>query len=138
MKTDLFLVLLLLASIIISLITEAAKKMMSNFASNGLAAIVSVIVGGALGVGYCYTAKLTFGLLSIAIVLALVVGSWLVAMLGYDKIKQAILQRKGPEFPIEAFAETKKLIDNASDQVPQIDIVPDNIPTYPPSSIKKE
>jgi len=97
MKTDLFLILLLLSSILISLITEAVKKMISNFASNGVAAITSLFVGGGIGITYCYLDKRSFDFVSVAIVVAIIIGSWLCAMLGYDKIKQAILQFKLPD-----------------------------------------
>ena len=97
MKLEMFLMALLICSTLTSLIVEALKKMTGNenHAYNVMAAIVSVIVAGAVSAAYLVMTGTHPDAKIWVIIIALVIGSWLCAMLGYDKIKQAILQIRG-------------------------------------------
>ena len=142
MTISLFLFMLLIASILTSLVTEATKKMVEDFATNGIAAASSIIIGCGIGIGYHIgiTPNMETSE-SILLVIALIIGSWLCAMLGYDKIKQTILQFKYPTGtdPITTFINAKKSAEEekVKQGVGKVKIVPDSIPTYPPSSPKK-
>ncbi len=98
MTIEIFLLGLLIASTLSGLATEAVKKLLDehekNYYSNTLAGIVSAVVSVLLGGGYViYTATPVTAQAVIAIV-ALVLMSWLCAMVGYDKVMQAIEQFK--------------------------------------------
>lgn len=62
---------------------------------NLLAGAVSVVVGLMVGVGYILLNHIAFTFASLASVFVLILFSWLVAMLGYDKVMQTIGQIKG-------------------------------------------
>ncbi len=91
-----FLILLLVSSTMTGLITEAVKKVLDEaektYHANMLAGIIAVVVSAALSVGYTIIAGLAWSSQLIVILVALVVLSWLCAMLGYDKVVQAISQ----------------------------------------------
>lgn len=93
-----FLVGLLIASTLTTLATEAVKKIMEehgkSYFSNTIAAVVSLILS--LGVSVCYILMndLGFTVQNIVASVALVFMSWLCAMVGYDKVIQAITQFK--------------------------------------------
>jgi hypothetical protein len=96
MTMQVFLMLLLAISILVSLTVEALKKMFNNkISSNIVAAIVSVIIS--IGVGICYyiITGIAFNSQFIVCLIALIFLSWLCAMLGYDKVVQALRQLKG-------------------------------------------
>ena len=86
-----------MCSVITSLIVEAIKKMTGNKdkAWNICAAVVSVIVAGAVSAAYMIIKDIRPDAKTWVTIAALVIGSWLCAMLSYDKVKQAILQIKG-------------------------------------------
>lgn len=97
MTVEMFISLLLFLSTVSSFITEGIKKLASeNIRSyNVLVLVVSLLVGisGTL---------ITYIMLDIVITIKLAIASilmgvaiWLVAMFGYDKIKQLLLQIKG-------------------------------------------
>ena len=92
-----FLFLLLVTSVMTSLFVEAIKKFFGekySFSSNILAGIVSVVLSVLIGVGYFIEAELVFSAQLIVYFIALVMLSWLCAMIGYDKVIQAITQLK--------------------------------------------
>ena len=94
---EVFLILLLTVSIFTSLVVEGIKKFVGdryNASSNLLAGIVSIALGCVVGVFYCVLAEVTFNANIIIILIALVFLSWLCAMVGYDKVVQAITQIK--------------------------------------------
>lgn len=97
MKLEMFLMALLICSTLTSLIVEALKKMTGNekHTYNIMAAIVSVIVAGAVSAAYLIMTGVRPDAKIWVIIIALVLGSWLCAMLSYDKVKQAILQIRG-------------------------------------------
>ena len=86
--------ILLICSTFTGLIVEAIKKMLDVKKPNIVAAIVSVIVGIIVSIGYICINHIAFTLDSILYVIGIVVLSWLVSMLGYDKVIQTILQIK--------------------------------------------
>ena len=92
-----FLSLLLVTSVMTSLFVEAVKKFLGekySFSSNILAGIVAVVLSVIIGVCYCILAEVVFSPQLVVYFVALVLLSWLCAMLGYDKVIQAITQLK--------------------------------------------
>ena len=99
MTVNVFLMLLTGFSAITSIFTEAVKKFLAEskikYASNIVALIASVAVGG-LGMAFFYWLQESpFIISNIIGTVLMIVANWLVAMLGYDKVKQAIIQLKG-------------------------------------------
>ena len=84
----------LVCSVFTGLIVEAIKKMTTaeGRQTNLIAAVVSVIVGISFGVGYILLNKLTFDTQNIISIILLVVCSWIVSMVGFDKFRQTIEQ----------------------------------------------
>ena len=92
-----FLFLLLVTSVMTSLFVEGIKKFFGekySFSSNILAGIVSIILSVIVGVCYCILAEVVFSAQLVVYLVALVLLSWLCAMIGYDKVVQAITQLK--------------------------------------------
>lgn len=87
--------LLALSSVLTGLIVEAIKKLKDVEKPNIVAAIVSVIVGLAVSVGWVLISKIAVSVEVILFVIALIVLSWLCSMLGYDKVIQTIAQILG-------------------------------------------
>lgn len=83
-------------SILTGLVTEGVKRLLDewnlNYSSNMVAGAAAVILAAIYGIAYVAItdAALTAGL--IVYLIALVILSWLCAMVGYDKVKQAIEQ----------------------------------------------
>ena len=88
----------LVCSVFTGLIVEAIKKMTTaeGRQTNLIAAVVSVIVGVSFGVsfgvGYILLNKLPFDTQNIISIILLVVCSWIVSMVGFDKFRQTIEQ----------------------------------------------
>lgn len=99
MSLTLFLQLLLIVSVVTGLLTEAIKKQLDElgkkYYSNLLAGIVAIFVGLFICIGYTILVGLTVTASIIVIYIALVILSWVAAMVGYDKVVQAIGQIKG-------------------------------------------
>lgn len=93
-----FLMGLLVASTMTGLVTEAIKVQLDelgkDYKANLLAGIVAVVVSIGLAVGYTVICGVTWTQQVAVIAVALVLLSWLCAMLGYDKVVQAISQFK--------------------------------------------
>ena len=93
-----FMLGVLITSTMTGLATEAIKKILSeynkSYYANTLAGIVSVILSVAIGVGYMTLSNVSFTSQSIIYLVALIFISWLCAMVGYDKVVQAISQFK--------------------------------------------
>lgn len=98
MNLEIFLVGLLIITIFTDLATEAIKKWMEEhnktYCANTLAGYVAVGLSLALGAAYviCTNAAIT-GQFAVYLI-ALMFLSWLSAMVGYDKVVQAISQFK--------------------------------------------
>ncbi len=96
MTVEIFLILLAFFSVVTSLATEAAKKLLDSlgvaYASNIVVLCVAALVGGA-GTAIFYVWKgCPWTCLNIVCIFLMVFANWLGAMLGYDKITQAITQ----------------------------------------------
>ena len=86
--------ILMICSVMTGLITEAIKKMVTVIKPNIVAAVVSVIVGIAVPVGYILMNHIFFDTTAILYIISIVVLSWLCSMLGFDKVMQTISQIK--------------------------------------------
>lgn len=86
--------ILMICSIMTGLITEAIKKTVTVTKPNIVAAIVSVIVGIAIPVGYIILNNLVFDTTALLYTISLVVLSWLCSTLGFDKVMQTLQQLK--------------------------------------------
>lgn len=98
MSMEFFLTLLIGVSVFTALVTEAVKEMMDEYGktykSNILAGVVSVVLSVLAGVGYMVMTEAQINVKMAVILIALVLLSWLCAMVGYDKVMQAISQIK--------------------------------------------
>lgn len=98
MTTQIFLSGLLAVSILTSLFTEAIKKSFESAGqkpcSNLIAGIVAVILAIAISAAYMVLNNIAFSVTYLIYIVALTALSWLCAMLGYDKVIQAIAQIK--------------------------------------------
>lgn len=95
---EVFLLGLLITSVLTGLATEAVKKVLTEhnvtYRANTLAGIVALVLSFAIGTGYIILAKESFTGPIIVGMVGLVFMSWLCAMVGYDKVVQAISQFK--------------------------------------------
>lgn len=98
MNLEVFLMMLMAVSIITGLVTEALKKALDEYGkvykSNILAGAVSVVLSVLTGAGYLIMVEAKFNAKMAVILIALILLSWLSAMVGYDKVMQAISQIK--------------------------------------------
>lgn len=97
MTLEVFLILLLAVSIFTTLTVEGIKKFAGekyNASSNVVAGVVAIVLGAVFGVCYCVFAQVAITSQIIILLIALVFLSWLCAMVGYDKVIQAIMQIK--------------------------------------------
>lgn len=96
MTFETFLILLAILSIVTSLFTEGIKHILDsfkvNYASNIVVLFVSVIVGGVGTVLFYLFNDYAWTTLNIICIFLMIAANWLGAMLGYDKIMQAITQ----------------------------------------------
>lgn len=93
-----FLLGLMITSTLTGLTTEAIKKIIAerskNYYANTLAGVVSLIISAAVSAGYITLNNVEFTNQMIVYGIALMFLSWLCAMVGYDKVIQAISQFK--------------------------------------------
>lgn len=98
MTTTMFLMLLSAFSVISGLVTEAIKKIVSdksNLSYNIVALVVALIVGS-IGCGIYYQLNaISFNVNNIIYLVLMGLASGLTATVGYDKVKQALLQLNG-------------------------------------------
>lgn len=98
MTITMFLMLLSAFSVISGLVTEAIKKIIkdkANFSYNITALIVALVVGG-FGCGIYYQLNsIPFTTNNVIYIILMGFASGLTATVGYDKVKQAILQVAG-------------------------------------------
>lgn len=99
MTIQTFLVLLAVFSTFTSLFTEAVKLSLGSlqikYASNLIVLVTAVFIGGAgMSCFYLY-GGIPWTLQNIVCIFLMVAANWLVAMVGYDKVVQAITQLKG-------------------------------------------
>jgi len=95
---ELFLLGLLVCSTITGLLTEAVKRLCEehglNYYANTLAGIDAAVVSVLVGVGYVLFTGTDVTSQVVISIIALIFMSWLCAMVGYDKVVQAISQFK--------------------------------------------
>ncbi|MBQ7615673.1 MAG: aminopeptidase [Butyrivibrio sp.] len=84
--------ILLLCSILTALIVEAIKQLVHLDKPNIAAAIVSVVVGIAVPLGYAIINHIPIDTTAVLYIISIVVLSWLCAMLGFDKVMQTLSQ----------------------------------------------
>ena len=98
MTFEKFLILLTILSIITSLVTEGVKKLFDTlkfkYASNIVVLFVSIFVGGIGNIIFYLFNDIAWTTLNIICIFLMVCANWLCAMLGYDKVMQAIAQIK--------------------------------------------
>ncbi|MBU5481840.1 aminopeptidase [Blautia sp. MSJ-19] len=98
MNFETFLLLLMIVSVLTGLVTEGIKKLLDEakkpYRSNLLAGVVAVILSVAVDTGYMILTETLMNEKMAVILIALVLLSWLCAMVGYDKVIQAISQFK--------------------------------------------
>ena len=75
-----------------SLITEAVKKTITDKRPTITAAVVSVITGIGVPIGYLVLNHLPITAQDVVYIVAMVVLTWLCATLGYDKVIEIIKQ----------------------------------------------
>ena len=98
MTVELFLIILSAFSILTSTLTEGVKVFLDSlkikYVSNIVVLCVSVIVAGAgMAIFYMWN-DFAWTTLNIICIFLMICANWLGAMIGYDKIKQAIEQIK--------------------------------------------
>ena len=95
---EIFLIGLLGVSVFTGLATEAVKNVLTEnnigYRANTLAGLVSLVLSTAIGFGYIILANIGFTAEIVVYWVALIFMSWLCAMVGYDKVIQAISQFK--------------------------------------------
>lgn len=93
-----FLLGLLVTSTLTGLVTEAVKKILTEhnvtYRANTLAGLVALVLSAAVGASYIILTNLAFTSHLIVCLIGLVFMSWLCAMVGYDKVIQAVSQFK--------------------------------------------
>lgn len=97
MTTNTFLALLMASSVLTGLFTEAGKKTLDTLelkfpSSNLLAGLVAVIVAALVCAAYTVIYEVPATDKTMVGYVALVLLSWLSAMVGYDKVIQALAQ----------------------------------------------
>lgn len=99
MNLEVFLLILLIVSMLTGLVTEAIKIWLQErdkkYYANALAGYVAVVMSIAVGAAYIILTEAALNALMAVYLIALVFLSWLSAMVGYDKVVQAISQFKG-------------------------------------------
>lgn len=96
MKAAMFLILLTVYATVTSLITEAVKKFMDDmkmkYASNIVVLVVAIVVGCGGTAIYYVNYQIPFTALNSVYLALMGPANWIGAMVGYDKVKQAVLQ----------------------------------------------
>ena len=98
MTFEFFMVMLFVVSIFTSLFTEGIKKWLQDrgktYSANALAGYVAVGLSLVVGIGYVIITGAVISAQLAVWLIALMLLSWLAAMVGYDKVVQAINQIK--------------------------------------------
>ena len=98
MSLEVFLLVLLIVSTLTGLFTEAIKKWLDErgkkYYSNALAGYVAIGLSIAVGIAYIILVGAALNAQTAVYLIALILLSWLCAMVGYDKVMQAIAQFK--------------------------------------------
>lgn len=98
MNLEVFLLMLLIVSVLTGLFTEGIKNWMKErdktYYPNALAGYVAVALSVLVGAAYVIITNAALNAHMTVYLIALVLLSWLAAMVGYDKVIQAITQFK--------------------------------------------
>lgn len=98
MSLEVFLLGLMIVSTLTSLATEAAKKILDEmnmkYHSNMLACVMSIVLSAGVGISYTVLTETAWNDKMAVILIALMLLSWMTAMVGYDKVVQAVSQFK--------------------------------------------
>lgn len=98
MSLEIFLMGLLIVSTLTGLVTEAIKVWLQErgktYHANALAGYVAVVLSILVGAGYIILTETAMNSKIAVLLIALIFLSWLAAMVGYDKVIQAIAQFK--------------------------------------------
>lgn len=98
MSLEVFLLGLLIVSTLTGLFTEAIKKWLdergTKYYSNALVGYVAIGLSIAVGIAYIILVGAVLNAQTAVYLIALILLSWLCAMVGYDKVMQAIAQFK--------------------------------------------
>lgn len=97
-KFEVFMMGLLIVSTLTGLATEAVKKIANEYnrvyKANTLAGVVALVISTITGIGYIIFTGSAFTSQIVVCLIAMIFMSWLCAMIGYDKVVQAISQFK--------------------------------------------
>ncbi|MBO5610550.1 MAG: aminopeptidase [Eubacterium sp.] len=98
MSLHIFLTGLMIVATFTSLVTQAVKTLLDEhgkkYYSNTLAGIVSIILSVGLAIGYAVVKDISVDAAYIVYIVALTLLGWLSAIVGYDKVTQALAQIK--------------------------------------------
>ena len=96
MTVEVFISILFTVSLVNGLITQAIKKIFDDmewtYCSNILAGMVSVVVSGFVCYAHFMFSDVVFNEVMAITYIALIIMSWVCAMVGYDKVVQTIKQ----------------------------------------------
>lgn len=98
MNSSTFLLLLLIVSTLTGLVTQGIKVMLTEkkkeYKANTLAGLVAVVLAVMVSIAYVIITGTAITAALFVYLIALALLSWLSAMIGYDKVIQAITQFK--------------------------------------------
>jgi hypothetical protein len=98
MTLEVFLFILLIVSAFTGLFTEGIKMLLQEldvpYRANALAGVVAIVLSLLVGSAYIILVAATINAQMVVYLIALVLLSWLCAMVGYDKVIQTITQFK--------------------------------------------
>lgn len=95
MTTTIFMFLLSTLSLLCSLFTEAVKKVSNTKEPTVVAAVLSAVCGWGGGAAEYFLLDIPFNTQSIVCLVLLAPFVWLSATLGYDKVKEVVMQILG-------------------------------------------
>lgn len=99
MSVTTFLILLTVFATFTALMTEAVKKFLDaqkvTYASNIVVLIVALVIGCGGTAVYYINYQVPFNALNSVYLALMGLANWIGAMVGYDKVKQAITQLRG-------------------------------------------
>ena len=98
MSVDMFLFLMLIVSVLTGLFVEAIKKVLDSVGmkcnANLISGVVATVLAVCIDTGYIIMTDVAMNSKMAVMLIALVLLSWLCAMVGYDKVMQAVTQLK--------------------------------------------
>lgn len=95
MSVEIFVYVIMAVSIITSLVVEALKMIIKRTDYNVIAGFVSIILTIFAAAGYAIWYNVAIDAKYIIFFIGVAFASWLSAMLGFDKVKQAVIQIGG-------------------------------------------